>query len=116
MVCTALYLHAGTGSGSLTHSLARAVAPSGHVYTFDFHALRAQEAAAEFKRHGLQQLITVQQRDIEEQGFPQVCCCVRIREVDVSEKGVCFCSVLGRGLCGVVAGGAGGGLGNCGWI
>lgn len=68
-----LYLYfAGTGSGSLTHSLARAVAPTGHVYTFDFHALRAQEAAAEFKKHGLEQYITVQQRDIEEQGFPQV--------------------------------------------
>ena len=35
-------LRAGTGSGSLTHSLARAVAPTGHVHTFDFHALRAQ--------------------------------------------------------------------------
>lgn len=67
------FFAAGTGSGSLTHSLARAVAPSGHVYTFDFHALRAQEAAAEFKKHRLEQLITVQQRDIEEQGFPQVC-------------------------------------------
>lgn len=64
-------LESGTGSGSLTHSLARAVAPTGHVYTFDFHALRAQEAAAEFKKHRLEQLITVQQRDIEEQGFPQ---------------------------------------------
>lgn len=34
--------------------------------------MHGQEAAAEFKRHGLDQLITVQQRDIEEQGFPQV--------------------------------------------
>lgn len=67
------FFAAGTGSGSLTHSLARAVVPSGHVYTFDFHALRAQEAAAEFKKHRLERLITVQQRDIEEQGFPQVC-------------------------------------------
>lgn len=63
-------LESGTGSGSLTHSLARAVAPSGHVHTFDFHALRAQEAAGEFEKHGLGQLVTVAQRNIEEQGFP----------------------------------------------
>jgi tRNA (adenine57-N1/adenine58-N1)-methyltransferase len=65
-------LESGTGSGSLTHSLARAVAPHGHVYTFDFHQLRADEARAEFDRHGLTGLVTGGHRNIEEQGFPQV--------------------------------------------
>lgn len=66
----AIVLESGTGSGSLTHSLARAVAPTGHVHTFEFHPLRAAEAAREFQDHGLGHLVTVTQRNIEEAGFP----------------------------------------------
>ncbi|KAG4945635.1 hypothetical protein AAZX31_15G075400 [Glycine max] len=63
-------LESGTGSGSLTSSLARAVAPSGHVYTFDFHEQRAASARADFERTGLSSLVTVQVRDIQGEGFP----------------------------------------------
>ena len=59
-----IIVEAGTGSGSLTHSLARAVAPTGTVYTFDFHKVRAQTAQKEFARHGLSQVVKSGWRDV----------------------------------------------------
>ncbi|KAJ7549066.1 hypothetical protein O6H91_07G038700 [Diphasiastrum complanatum] len=64
-------LESGTGSGSLTTSLARSIAPLGHVYSFDFHELRAEAAREDFKRNGLGSLVTVAVRDIQGQGFPE---------------------------------------------
>ncbi|KAL0025791.1 hypothetical protein WJX79_000295 [Trebouxia sp. C0005] len=78
LICTFLelkpgciVLESGTGSSSLTHSLARAIAPTGHVHTFEFHLPRAQAAEKEFKEHGMGDIITVKQRNIEELGFPE---------------------------------------------
>ncbi len=34
----------GTGSGSLSHSIARTIAPTGQLYTFEFHKERADIA------------------------------------------------------------------------
>lgn len=65
-----LVLESGTGSGSLTTSLARAVAPRGHVYTFDFHEQRAVSAREDFEKTGLSNLVTVRVRDIQGEGFP----------------------------------------------
>ena len=71
-------LETGTGSGSLTHSLARTVAPSGSVYTFEFHAGRAAKAREEFERHGLSSsdenenkpgVVIPRERDIQADGF-----------------------------------------------
>ncbi|OVA16973.1 tRNA (adenine(58)-N(1))-methyltransferase catalytic subunit GCD14 [Macleaya cordata] len=69
-----LVLESGTGSGSLTTSLARAVSPTGHVYTFDFHEQRAASAREDFEKTGLSSLITVGVRDIQGQGFPDEYC------------------------------------------
>ncbi|EFJ36216.1 hypothetical protein SELMODRAFT_79269 [Selaginella moellendorffii] len=63
-------LESGTGSGSLTTSLARAVAPSGHVHTFDFHEPRASLARKDFENNRINN-VTVGVRDIQGQGFPE---------------------------------------------
>ncbi|KPA85168.1 hypothetical protein ABB37_01541 [Leptomonas pyrrhocoris] len=58
-------VEAGTGSGSLTHSLAKTVAPDGCVYTCDFHKQRCLEARSEFRRNGLDShLVCSQWRDV----------------------------------------------------
>ncbi|KAK4757591.1 hypothetical protein SAY87_018892 [Trapa incisa] len=66
-----LVLESGTGSGSLTTSLARAVAPHGHIYTFDFHEHRAASAREDFEKTGVNNLVTVGVRDIQGEGFPE---------------------------------------------
>lgn len=52
-------LHAGTGSGSLSHYFIRAVKPHGHLHTFDFHENRVELARDEFQLHGLRDYVTV---------------------------------------------------------
>lgn len=59
---------AGTGSGAMTTALARCCRPSGHVYTFEFHAERATAARDEFKRNGLD-CVTVEHADVCVDGF-----------------------------------------------
>lgn len=66
-----IVVEAGTGSGSMTHSLARTIAPAGHVYTFDFHEVRSLEAKKEFEEHGLGHIVTAANRDVCENGFPE---------------------------------------------
>lgn len=62
-------IESGTGSGSLSHALIRAVKPNGHLYTFDFHETRAETAREEFRDHGLANYVTVGHRDVCEMGF-----------------------------------------------
>ena len=49
----AVVLESGTGSGSLTHALYRAVAPTGRVFTYEYHKVRADKARDEFATHGI---------------------------------------------------------------
>ncbi|KAF6212740.1 hypothetical protein GE061_010448 [Apolygus lucorum] len=66
-------IESGTGSGSLTHALARRVQPNGTVKTFDFHEQRVQVAKQEFDDHGLSPVVQVSRRDVCQEGFgPEV--------------------------------------------
>ena len=62
-------IETGTGSGSLSVSLARAVAPLGQVHTFEFNAERAVAARQDFARMNLSHVITVSHRDSCAEGF-----------------------------------------------
>mmetsp|Transcript_37048 Transcript_37048/g.96042 ORF Transcript_37048/g.96042 Transcript_37048/m.96042 type:complete len:297 (-) Transcript_37048:628-1518(-) len=62
-------VEAGTGSGSLSHSLARAVFPSGKVYTFEYHEERQKKAQQEFEEHGLSDVVVSAHRDVCTDGF-----------------------------------------------
>ncbi|XP_076233807.1 tRNA methyltransferase 61 [Calliopsis andreniformis] len=64
-----IVIETGTGSGSLSHALIRAVRPHGHLYTFDFHEQRVNIAQVEFESHGLKQYVTVGHRDVCMDGF-----------------------------------------------
>lgn len=62
-------IESGTGSGSLSHALIRAVKPHGHLYTFDFHEVRVKIATEEFTDHGLENYVTAKFRDVCANGF-----------------------------------------------
>nr|ACO14877.1 tRNA adenine-N1 methyltransferase catalytic subunit TRM61 [Caligus clemensi] len=61
-------IESGTGSGSLSHALARVIGPQGKLYTFDFHEERSQLASKEFESHGLTSVIA-SHRDVCSTGF-----------------------------------------------
>lgn len=62
-------VESGTGSGSLSHAIARTVAPHGHLHTFDFHEERVAKAREEFEAHGLKEVVTAGHRDVCGAGF-----------------------------------------------
>merc|ERR1712025_925605 len=64
-----IVIESGTGSGSLSHSILRTIAPNGHLHTFDFHQERVDLARKEFQNHGWTNQVTVKQRDACKDGF-----------------------------------------------
>jgi tRNA (adenine57-N1/adenine58-N1)-methyltransferase len=65
----AVICESGTGSGSLSHAIATAVAPTGHLYTHDIEEPRTRKVENELKQHGLASCTTVVQQDVCEDGF-----------------------------------------------
>ncbi|CCE61788.1 hypothetical protein TPHA_0B01160 [Tetrapisispora phaffii CBS 4417] len=70
-------IEAGTGSGSFSHAFARS---SNHLFTFEFHEVRYEQALEEFQDHGLIgnddaksneafKNVTITHRDVCENGF-----------------------------------------------
>lgn len=62
-------IESGTGSGSFSHSIARTLAPTGHLYTFEYHQERVNAAKKEFEEHGLSDMVTLRCRDVCKDGF-----------------------------------------------
>lgn len=60
---------AGTGSGSVSASLCRALRPNGRLYTFEFHEERQKLAHEQFQSLQLLDVIVSQHRDVCNNGF-----------------------------------------------
>uniref|UniRef100_A0AC35TUD6 tRNA (adenine(58)-N(1))-methyltransferase n=1 Tax=Rhabditophanes sp. KR3021 TaxID=114890 RepID=A0AC35TUD6_9BILA len=59
----------GTGSGSLSHQLATAVAPTGHLYTHEIEEIRVIKVREEFQIHGLSSVTTAVLKNVCVEGF-----------------------------------------------
>lgn len=64
-------LESGTGSGVLSSYIASSIYPNGKLYTFEYHSERKLKSEEDFKNNGLDEVITIEQRDIVNDGFPE---------------------------------------------
>lgn len=62
-------VESGTGSGILSTSFIRSIAPDGHLFTFEYHEDRAKAARETFEMNGIGEFVTVTCRDVCEGGF-----------------------------------------------
>ena len=61
------------GSGSLSHSIARAIAPNGRLITHDYSIERVNAANEDFRRHGTDSIVESSQRNVLLDGFAPEC-------------------------------------------
>ena len=63
-------MESGTGSGSLSVSIMKSIAPTGHLYTYEFNLDRVGKAKVDFERLGYYpHNVTVTHRDVLGNGF-----------------------------------------------
>ncbi|KAJ7213930.1 tRNA methyltransferase complex GCD14 subunit [Mycena pura] len=62
-------IEAGTGSGSFSHSVARTIGPTGHLWSYEFHEVRAEKARSEFAQHGISEFVTLTHQNVCKDGF-----------------------------------------------
>ncbi|KAK7048705.1 adenine(58)-N(1)-methyltransferase catalytic subunit TRM61 [Favolaschia claudopus] len=62
-------IEAGTGSGSFSHSVARSIGSSGHLWSYEFHEARAKKAKEEFAQHGMSDIVTLAHQNVCKDGF-----------------------------------------------
>ncbi|KAJ7156097.1 tRNA methyltransferase complex GCD14 subunit-domain-containing protein [Mycena crocata] len=65
-------IEAGTGSGSFSHSVARSIGASGHLWSYEFHEARAKKAREEFAQHRMSDIVTLTHRNVCKDGFTAV--------------------------------------------
>jgi tRNA (adenine57-N1/adenine58-N1)-methyltransferase len=64
-----IVVESGTGSGSLSMSIIRALMPSGKLFTFEFNEARALQAKEEFNSLGLGSCVVSEHRDVVSRGL-----------------------------------------------
>jgi tRNA (adenine57-N1/adenine58-N1)-methyltransferase len=57
-------VESGTGSGAMSHSIMRTIAPHGMLHTYEFNAHRAETARQEFKNNGVSHLVETHHKDV----------------------------------------------------
>ncbi|ORY48914.1 tRNA methyltransferase complex GCD14 subunit [Rhizoclosmatium globosum] len=65
----AVVIESGTGSGSFSHSIARTIAPTGTLHTFEYHEERVLKFKDELASHDLSSIIHVNHRNVCKDGF-----------------------------------------------
>jgi tRNA (adenine57-N1/adenine58-N1)-methyltransferase len=59
----------GTGTGNLSVTMAKAIFPKGHLYTYEFNQVRVDAARQDFAQLGLDEFVTCTHRDVLADGF-----------------------------------------------